>query len=195
MKNIHILKTFIDEKIEPVERLKRPGNDSISNELLQMIKCSLDSHIVTFLNISHFNARRKSTLTCEQLFGTITLMADGGRKLDCRQISDILERCMISNALRMTPESVKGFKFLSKMKVHMKSYRAEPEQDKDEASKKIEYPSLTQQKHVIIPSDSVQDMQSLKRKRALSVPEKTESLGAVLRGSTSDVRQYHKKFK
>ena len=190
VRNIYKLKCFLDEKTDPVQRLQRPDKENISNELLQMLLCSLDSHIVTFLNLSHFNARRKSTLTCEQFFGMMTMMADGGRKLDCRQISDILERCTISNALRMTPSSVKGFHFLSKMKVHMTSYEAEPEDEAGNANE-IEYPILTPQKRIVIPSNSLQDQQSRKRKRSNTFPGKVDSTKEV---SSSNVRRFTKKF-
>ena len=122
----------------------------------------------------------------------LTLMADGGRKLDCKQISGILERCMITSALRMTPESVKGFKFLSNMKVHMTSYKAEAENDELEKTKKVEYPSLSMQRNVIIPSDSFQDQQCPKRKRKMAVSYK--SAGDVNIGSCDQVRKFHKNF-
>ena len=191
LRNIFRLKSFLDEKIDPVKRLKRPGNENMSNELLQMIHCSLDSHIVTFLNMSHFNARRKSTLTCEQFFGMMTLMADGGRKLDCRVISDILERSMISNALRMTSESVKGFKFLSKLKVHMTSYAATDSEEVKQT--KLGYPNLTKQKNVLIPYDSPQDHHSSKRRRLFAI-QKTDAVKEALTSSSSNVRKYHRKF-
>ena len=193
IQHIYSLKCYLDDEIDPVHRLKRPGKESISNELLQMVHASLDSHIVTFLNMAHFNARRKSTLTCEQFFGMITLMADGGRKLDCRQISDILERCTIINALRMTPNIVKGFKFLSKMKVHMTSYEAEHEDDNG-ITNTLEYPSLTTQKRIVLPSNSVQDILSKKRKRLNSVPDKPEMSYESMKNATSNVRRFTKKF-
>ena len=191
IRNICRLKAFLEDKINPADRIKRPGPHNISNELLQMIGCSLDSHIVTFLNMSHFNARRKSTLTCEQFFGMMTLMADGGRKLDCKQISGILERCMITNALRMTPEQVKGFQFLNKMRIHMTSYKAEAENDELENTKKVEYPRLTSQRNVIIPSDSFQDQQCFKRKRKMAVSYKSADDDI---GPCDKVRRFHKKF-
>ena len=160
-----------------------------------MIHCSLDSHLITFLNMSHFNARRKSTLTCEQFFGMVTLMADGGRKLDCKQISDILERCMITNALRMIPECVKGFKFLNKMKVHMTSYAAEAENENNEKNiDQIDYPQLTLQRNIIVPVDSYQDNPDLKRKRTIQFSQKTDDQNC--KGLTdSNVRKFHKKFR
>ena len=190
--NIFKLKKFLDELTDPIMRLKRPEKETITNELLQMLHCSLDSHIITFLNMSHFNAHRKYTLTCEQFFGMLTLMADGGRKLYCRQISEILERCTISNALRLTPEMVKGFRFLSLMKVHMTSYSAETE-DEGADSMKIDYPTLTEQKRVIIPSDSLQDRIPLKRKRGVVLQGRTLTHPSI-QESTSNVRKFHRKF-
>ena len=190
VEDIYKLKTYIDEKINPIDRIHRPGGDAISNELLQMINCSLDSHLVSFLNMSHFNARRKGTLTVEQFFGAITLMADGGSKLHCRQINDILERVMMSNALRMVPESVKGFKFLSLMKVHMKSYEAEAEDE--EGHFETEYPSLFLQRKLIMPIDAPQDKQSKKRKRSvMNIKEKDKNYCMI---DEIGVRKFHKKF-
>ena len=192
VKDINNLKTFLDTKINILDRLRRPGKTSISNELLQMIHCSLDSHMVSFLNMSYFNTRRKGTLTVEQFFGAITLMADGGAKLDCRQISDILERVMICNALRMLPESVKGFKFLTKMKVHMKSYSAETN---DENSHETEYPDLFIHRDLIKPLDAPQDKQSKKRKRSLTTNSYREIVdNPITLDAESQVRRFHRKF-
>ena len=178
--------------MNPSNRINRPGIETISNELLQMIHCSLDSHIVSFLNMSHFNSRRKGTLTVEQFFGAITLMADGGTKLHCRQINDILERVMLCNALRMLPESVKGFKFLTLLKVHMKSYEAEEDEEKPNCE--TEYPSLFLQRNIILSLDAPQDKPSKKRKR--SIIKKANEIGSVFstKIGESDVRKYHKKF-
>ena len=141
--------------------------------------------------MSHFNARRKGTLTVEQFFGAITLMADGGSKLDCRKIQDILERVMMCNALRMVPDSVKGFKFLTKMKVHMKSYEAESN-DKEE-SFQTEYTSLFMQRGVISPLNAPQDIASKKRKRSsLKKIEETDAL--LVMAGDSNVRKFHKRF-
>ena len=193
VKNVFELKAFLDEKINLIDRLNRPGIKTISNELLQMIHCSLDSHMVSFLNMSHFNSRRKGTLTVEQFFGAITLMADGGVKLDCRNISDILERVMICNALRMLPVSVKGFKFLTMMKVHMTSYEAEA--DEDDTNYETDYPTLFSQRVVIMPLDAPQDKPTKKRKRNLmkAAMKDTELVLDAISGE-SQVRKYHKKF-
>ena len=189
--NVLNLKKFLDEKTNPIERLRRAGSKDITNELLQMMNCSLDSHVVSFLNMSHFNARRKGTLTVEQFFGAITLMADGGSKLDCRQIHDILERVMMCNALRMVPDSVKGFKFLTKMKVHMKSYEAETI-DTEEQSES-EYTSLFEQRSVISPLDAPQDIATKKRKRSTFKKLKDIDPLVVMTGD-DNVRKFHKKF-
>lgn len=101
------LKNFIDKKIDITEKLKRPSPDEISNELLQMMFCTLDSHIVSYVNVEFYNPRRKSTCTVEQFFSQITLMNDGGRKLYCDVVSDILERVTITSALRLIPNDVK----------------------------------------------------------------------------------------
>ena len=60
----------------------------------------------------------------EQFFGQMTLLSDHGTKLDSSQVADILSRVMLIIALRMLPLPQKGFWFLTKLKVHMKSYRA-----------------------------------------------------------------------
>ena len=72
-----------------------------------MLYCSMDSHIVSYLNIEFYNPRRKSTGTVEQFFSQITLMNDGGRKLNCEVIGDILERVTLTNALKLLPIDVK----------------------------------------------------------------------------------------
>ena len=141
--------------------------------------------------MSHYNARRKGTLTVEQFFGAITLMADGGSKLDCRQIHDILERVMMCNALRMVPDSVKGFKFLTKMKVHMKSYEAESVDEED--SLKTEYTSLFIQRGVISPMNAPQDIPNKKRKRS-STKKLDETDALLVMAGDSNVRKFHKKF-
>ena len=101
------LKDFIDRKTDITTKVKRPGPDEISNELLQMLYCTLDSHIVSYVNLEFYNPRRKSTCTVEQFFSQITLMNDGGRKLYCDVVSDILERVTITSALRLIPNDVK----------------------------------------------------------------------------------------
>ena len=191
VEDIYNLKTFLDQNINPTDRIQRPGRDSISNELLQMIHCSLYSHIVSFLNMSYFNARRKGTLTVEQFFGAITLMADGGSKLHCRQIRDILERVMLCDALRMVPDMVKGFKFLTMMKTHMKSYAAE--ESDGQAEFETEYPSLFLQRSIISPMNAPQDKPSKKRKKSSKNISKETNTTYYMPGD-SNVRKFHKKF-
>ena len=93
----------------------------------------------------------------------------------------------------MTPNIVKGFKFLSKMKVHMTSYEAEHEDDNG-ITNTLEYPSLTTQKRIVLPSNSVQDILSKKRKRLNSVPDKPEMTYESMKNATSNVRRFTKKF-
>ena len=59
IRRIVALKTFLEETNDVVERLKRPDNQNISNELLQMILTTLDSFIYTAMNMEFFNVRRK----------------------------------------------------------------------------------------------------------------------------------------
>ena len=184
IRNICKLKQFLESKLNQVGRKKTASN--ISNELLQMIHCSLDSHIVSFLNVSHFNVRRKGTLTVEQFFSAITLMADGGNKLQTRQLGDILSRVMLCNALRMTPYSVKGFKFLSMMKVHMTSYTAEETESFSESD--LQYPDVFPRRLMIIPVNSFQDYPRRKRRPTLKFNP------SVLESESGQVRKFVKKF-
>ena len=103
-KMVHALKTFLNDKICVLSKVKRPSSREITSELFQMLNCTLDSFIISYLNIEFFNPRRKSTATVEQFFSQITLLNDGGTKLNCSALRDILERVMITNALR------RGFK-------------------------------------------------------------------------------------
>ena len=64
-----------------------------------MILCSIDSKICSSINLEFFNPRMKSTAGVVQIFSGL----------------------MVINALRMLPVMVKGFQFLSQVKVHMKS--------------------------------------------------------------------------
>ena len=101
------LKAYLEERIDITDKLLRPGPNELTAELLQMLYCSMDSHIVSYLNIEFYNPRRKSTGTVEQFFSQITLMNDGGRKLNCEVIGDILERVTLTNALKLLPIDVK----------------------------------------------------------------------------------------
>ena len=102
---------------------------------------------------------------------------------------------MITNALRMVPDTVKGFKFLNKMRVHMTSYAAEAETENDEKNiNKIDYPRLTLQRNIIVPVDSYQDNPDLKRKRTIQFSQK--AISDDCKGPTdSNVRKFHKKFR
>ena len=62
------LKSFLNEKIDVIKKMTRPGPKEITSELFQMMNTSLDSHIVSYLNIEFFNPRRKGTGTVEQFF-------------------------------------------------------------------------------------------------------------------------------
>ena len=42
VENVYNLKKFLDEKNDPIKRLQRTGGTDITNELFQMINCSLD---------------------------------------------------------------------------------------------------------------------------------------------------------
>ena len=59
IKLIITLKTFLEANNNFVDRLKRPGREDITNELLQMVMTTLDSYIYTFMNLQFFNVRRK----------------------------------------------------------------------------------------------------------------------------------------
>ena len=63
IKNIVALKSFLEEKNDFVERLKRPDSENMTNELLQMVLTTLDSYIYTSLNMRFFNVRRKGKLS------------------------------------------------------------------------------------------------------------------------------------
>ena len=184
------LKTFLEDKISILDKIRRPGANQLSSELVQMIHCTLDSHLVTYLNCSFFNPRRKSTGTVEQFFSQITLMNDGGLKLNCVAVADILKRVTITNSLRLLPESIKGFSFLKHLNVHMKSY-LECE-DTNSGSDSICYPqvkSLQSSQLVILPKDSAFDMKTSKKR-------KIDRTARLTGGNLYDgaVRKYHRKF-
>ena len=157
-----------------------------------MVHCSLDSHIVSYLNCEFFNTRRKSTGSVEQFFSQITLMNDGGMKLNCSVLSDILERVTVTSALRLVPVSVKGFSFLKYLKVHMTSYT---DKDNDEnTTKKPNYPSITciEPGKTVIPIDSEFDKKvGTKRKISSNLKEIQQVHG----GNDGDVRKFHRKFR
>ena len=190
--NVYNLKKFLTEKIQVCARLKRPGNNTITNELWQMLHASLDSHIATSLNMEFFHPRRKSTGSVEQLFGQMTMMCEGGMKLDCKMITDILERVTITNALRLIPDSVKGFSFLAELKSHMTSYTAVAYSDPE---KLVKYPKIfTNKECSFIPCDSNFDEKSLNKKRKMPSFNKMSEANVNTTSSDGAVRKFHKKF-
>ena len=190
-KNIWNLKEFVSTKVDPLERIGRPKTSTITNELLQMLYASLDSHIVTFLNLEFFHPRRKSTGTVEQFFGQITMMCDGGVKLNCDKISDILSRVALTNALRLLPNSIKGFSFLGRLNTHMKSYSANVDPSTTSVSR---YPRLIVNNTCkICPRNSEFDnFGTRKRKTMSSCKMLNLYVNSLL--SEGEVRKHHKKF-
>ena len=184
-RKICLLKEFLNTKIDMFDKLKRSGAEEITPELYQMINFTLDSHIITYLNLEYFNPRRKSTGTVEQFFSQITLMNDGGFKLTCRVLQDILHRVMITNALRLLPDHVKGFSFLKHLNIHMTSYTYKP--DKNHC--KYAYPQVKKNDNskVIHPVDSEFDYQKNKRRTG---PTRLKEVSV----DTGSVRKYFKKF-
>ena len=189
-KKIVLLKQFLNLKIDVLDKIKRAGPEEITSELYQMINCSLDSHIVSYVNIEFFNPRRKSTGTVEQFFSQLTLMNDGGSKLTCSVIQDILHRVMITNALRMLPNHVKGFSFLGQLNLHMSSYSDKQDEVMDSILEV--YPRLKVKDKAlnkIIPVDSNFDQQrSTRKRRALRMKH------VVMDSGTGAVRKFSKKF-
>ena len=186
LKNLIKLKTLLLERNSTMERLKRPDSKHITNELYQMVLCSIDSHICSYLNLQFFHPRRKSTSSVEMLFGQLMLMTDGCTKFGVRQLQDVLQRLALSSALHLLPLKVRGFKFLGNLKRHMTSYKPD---DLEEMQVVKRYPKLRHSDGVIRPTNSSFDEGKTKRKllkdRARSTSE-----------SSSDgiVRKYHKKF-
>jgi hypothetical protein len=115
-------------------------------------------------------------------------MNDGGMKLNCSVVTDILERVMITNALR----SVKGFSFLKCLKLHMTSYTEKSEDDED-ISNPI-YPSLTKEvvKKVITPVDSEFDKKSVKKRKIVFREKKSDK--TLVGSSDGAVRKFFKTF-
>lgn len=122
----------------------------------------------------------------------LTLMNDGGMKLNCSVVTDILERVMITNALRLIPVSVKGFSFLKCLKLHMTSYTEKSEEDED-ISNPI-YPSLTKEvvKKVITPVDSEFDKKSVKKRKIVFREKKSDK--TLVGSSDGAVRKFFKTF-
>ena len=192
-KRIDALKKFLNEKVNVLHKLTRPGPAEITAELYQMLHCTLDSHLVSFLNIEFFNPRRKSTGSVEQFFSQITLMNEGGMKLNCDVISDILERVMITNALKLIPISVKGFSFLKFLKLHMTSYTEKSDDNKPGVCKPL-YPSIScwDQKRTLEPLDSEFDRKVGKKRKFSFTLKETQPLPSG--SSDGAVRKFHRKF-
>ena len=188
--NIINLKMFLSEKIQAISKISKPTPDEISSELYQMIQCTLDSFIVSYINMEFFNPRRKSTGTVEQFFSQITLMNDGGRKLSCRVLYDVIQRVMITNSLRLIPIPVKGFSFLGELKQHMTSYKIYSDEDEGYLESNS-YPIISKWKDTIVPHNSPFDIDK-KKKRKVHLPEKDTTVSCV--NSKSNVRKFVKKF-
>ena len=190
IQNIFNLKTFLDKNVDILEKVKKVEKTNITNELYQMINISLDSHITTYANLEMFNPRRKGTGSVEQFFSQLTLMCEGGTKLNCREISDILSRIMITNALRLIPVSLKGFSFLANLGQHMTSYRNEKYEDENPDGYILNYPELHRYLGLEIhPQNSVFDMEQRKYKRKQIMEPR------ILTGeSDGSVRKFWKKF-
>ena len=119
----------------------------------------------------------------------MTLLSDHGTKLDSRQVADILSRVMLINAMRMLPVSQKGFCFLTKLKVHMKSYRAPIESVNSERETHSNYPSRVYPAgSVVHPRDSYFDKVGSKRKLPASLRERSDV------GTDGHYRKHHRPF-
>ena len=180
------LKNFLLEKNNVLDRLKRPDERHLTNELFQMTLCSIDSHICTYLNLEFFNPRRKSTSSVESLFGQLMMMTDGCSKLNVRQLHDVLQRLALSNALRLLPLKIRGFKFLGNLKRHMTSYKPDEFEDNEVP---LTYPKVKLSDGSIRPADS-----SFDKKTKISKPIR-EKIRTISEGSfDGNVRKYHKKM-
>ena len=152
------LKDIIELDSTPVtSRIKRPEGVDITNELYQMTLVSIDSHVFTYIH-----PRRKSTSTVEQFFGQLTMMTEGGSKLSCAQFREILKRLMLTNSARLLPAALKGFTFLSKLGVHMKSYTSKDAEVSDTV--RVSYPTLQANSTAVNLHDSPFDECTSKRK-------------------------------
>ena len=163
---INSLKLFLEEKNDMIQRVKRADTTEMTNELLQMVLTTLDSFVYTSMSMEYFSVRRKGTGTVEQLFGQMTMMMDGCGKLDVRQLKDILKRLTLTNALRLTPQAVRGFKFLNQLRQHMKSYKPD---DFDDSELVIDrnYPALKAINRDIHPSNALFDIPKKKKKKRI----------------------------
>ena len=157
------LKDIIELNSTPVtSRIKRPEGVDITNELYQMTLVSIDSHVFTYINMKFFHPRRKSTSTVEQFFGQLTMMTEGGSKLSCAQFREILKRLMLTNSARLLPAALKGFTFLSKLGIHMKSYTSKDAEGSDTI--RVSYPTLQANSIAVNLHDSPFDECTSKRK-------------------------------
>ena len=102
-----------------------------------------------------------------------------------RQLQDVLQRVTISNALRLLPLKVRGFKFLQGLKMHMKSYN--PDDHEVGTREKLSYPKLKLSSGIVQPQNSSFDRFSKKRKRKFTDFAQESSHG-------DDVRIFHEKF-
>ena len=116
------------------------------------------------------------------------MMTDGCGKLDVRQLQDVLKRLMLTNAMRLLPEKVRGFKFLTQLKQHMKSYK--PDDIVPSGALGNAYPSLNVFEGKVFPIDSDFDKPILVRKRK-NVYKPSEYCSDSTRGN---VRKFHTKF-
>ena len=71
IERIVIFKTFLENKNNMIERLKRADKQNMTNELLTMVLTTLDSYIYTTMNMQFFNVRRKGRLRI-QIFKIIS---------------------------------------------------------------------------------------------------------------------------
>ena len=186
LKNVMKLKTLLLEKNKTLDRIKRPDAEHITNELYQMILCSIDSHVCTYLNLQFFHPRRKSTSSVEMLFGQLMLMTDGCTKFGVRQLQDVLQRLALSSALHLLPLRVRGFKFLGNLKRHMTSYKPD---DSEERQVVRRYPKLKYSDGKVRPMNSSFDEGKTKRKL---MKKRTRSTSE----SSFDgvARKFHSKF-
>ena len=186
---INSLKMFVEQKTDMAATLKRADNQNMTNELVQMLLTTLDSYMYTSMTMQFFNVRRKGTGSVEQLFGQMMMMIEGCGKLDVRQLQDILKRLTLTNSLRLVPYAARGFKFLSQLKQHMKSYTPDDFEDQDELTD-IEYPTFKNISANIYPSDSFFDKQKVRKKRDLHFLRESTPHDTV----SGKVRKFHEKF-
>ena len=185
VRSLICFKNFMVDKNNIFDRLKRPNDSNITNELYMMTLCSIDSHLFTFLNLEFFNPRRKSTGTVEMLFGQLMLLTEGCTKLNVRQLQDVLQRVTLSNALRLLPSKVRGFQFLGQLKMHMKSYHPD---DVEAMGNQRSYPKIKLSNGSLHLLDSSFDKPTNRKKR------KFKDFARSSLESSSSVRKFHEKF-